>query len=115
MRRGYVIVAERFVVDWVVSLAFVVQDHSFVNSHISNLALRCIPSHSLLIYIDANYDVITTRRAIEDSNEFIEFQRSCYDIFANKLHVMRIDTSNKNIDQVFKLIKDYIFQDDLKH
>ena len=116
MHRGYVIVAERFVVDWVVSLAFVVREHSFVCSWLSNMALRFIPRDSLLIYVDASYDVISTRRTRpEDSYEFIEFQRYCYNIFATKLHAFRIDTSNKNIDEVFTLIKQRIFQEDLKH
>jgi len=115
MRNGYVIVAERFVVDWIVSLAYVVHEQSFINSHLSNLALRLIPCRSSLFYIDADLDVIASRRTKEDSDEFIQFQRSCYNIFATRLNALRIDTSNKNKDEVFSIIKEHLLQEDLKH
>jgi len=111
IRQGYVMVAERFVIDWIVSLAFALDQHSLVNGRLANQALHFIPKNSLLVYIDANYDAIAMRRPIEDSHEFIEFQRSCYSKFAKELHALTIDSSDKNIDEVYALIRNSIFQD----
>jgi hypothetical protein len=71
--------------------------------------MHFIPKQSLLVYIDADYASILSRRAAEDSFEFIEFQRNCYSKFAEKLRTLRIDSSDKSINEVFTLIEDFIF------
>jgi thymidylate kinase len=107
--QGYVIVAERFVIDWIVSLAYSTNNPSLIDSWLASFAMYFIPRQSVLVYIDAEYNSILSRRAAEDSFEFIEFQRTCYSKFAQKRHALRIDTSNKSIYEVFALIKDHVF------
>jgi thymidylate kinase len=107
--EGYVIVAERFVIDWVVSVAYATNNPSLVDSWFASLAMYFIPKQSVLVYIDAEYSSILSRRAAEDSFESIEFQRTCYSKFAQKFHALRIDSSNKSICEVFALIKDFVF------
>lgn len=107
--QGYVIVAERFVIDWVVSVAYATNNPSLVDSWFATWMMYFIPKQSVLVYIDAEYDSILSRRGAEDSFESIEFQRTCYSKFAQKLHALQIDSSNKGICEVFALIKDFVF------
>jgi thymidylate kinase len=102
--RGYVIVAERFVIDWIVAVAFATNQYSAVNSPLGNLALRLMPQNSLLVYIDANYDTISSRRKTEDTFEFIEYQRSCYKELAERFHALTVDSNDKTIEEVFSTI-----------
>ena len=112
--QGNVIVAERFVIDWIVSVAYATNNPSLVDSWLANFVIYFIPKQSALVYIDAEYDSILSRRGAEDSFESIEFQRICYSRFAQKLHALSIDSSNKSIYEVFGLIKDFVFYDN-KH
>jgi thymidylate kinase len=107
--QGYVIVAERFVIDWVVSVAYATNNPSLVDSWFASFVMYFIPKQSVLVYIDAEYSSILSRRGAEDSFESIEFQRTCYSKFAQKLHAFQIDSSNKEICEVFALIKDFVF------
>jgi thymidylate kinase len=109
--QGYVIVAERFVIDWVVSVAYATNNPSLVDSWFASFVIKFIPKQSVLVYIDADYGSILSRRGGEESFESIEFQRACYNKFAQKLHVLRIDSSNKSICEVFVLIKDLVFSE----
>ncbi len=107
--QGNVIVAERFVIDWIVSVAYATNNPALVDSWFAGLVMYFIPKQSALVYIDAEYSSILSRRGAEDSFESIEFQRNCYSNFAQKLHALRIDSSNKSICEVFALIKDFVF------
>jgi thymidylate kinase len=107
--QGYVIVAERFVIDWVVSVAYATNNPSLVDSWFATWMTYFIPKQSVLVYIDAEYNSILSRRGAEDSFESIEFQRVCYSKFAQKLHALQIDSSNKGICEVFAQITDFVF------
>jgi thymidylate kinase len=107
--QGYVIVAERFVIDWVVSVAYATNNPSLVDSWLASFVMYFIPKQSVLVYIDAEYSSILSRRGAKDSFESIEFQRTCYSKFAQKLHALQLDTSNKGICEVFDQIKDFVF------
>lgn len=108
--QGYVIVAERFVIDWVVSIAYATNNSSLVDSWFASFVIHFIPKQSMLVYIDADYSSILSRRGAEDSFESIEFQRMCYSKFAHRLHALQIDSSNKSICEVFTLIEDFVFR-----
>ncbi len=109
--QGYVVVAERFVIDWIVSIAYATNNPSIVDSWFASLVLYFIPKHSVLVFIDADYTSILSRRGAEDSFESIEFQRTCYMKFAHKLHAFRVDSSDKSIREVFAQIMDFVFRE----
>jgi thymidylate kinase len=106
LMRGYTIVAERYVIDWIVSLSYVSRNESLLYSRLAKMALTLIPKDSVLIYIDASYDAILSRGRNEDSFEFIEFQRRSYAIIARMLSATVIDTSDKSLQEVQKLVRD---------
>ncbi len=107
--KGYVIIADRFVIDWIVSLAYSMKDESFINSKYAKLVLMFIPKDSLLIFLDANYEVICKRRDPNIENkEYIIFQRYYYNLFANMLGALIIDSSDRNIDEINGYLLDIV-------
>jgi thymidylate kinase len=105
--QGYTIVAERYVIDWIVSLSYVSHNEKLVDSPIAKTALKFIPKNSVLIYIDATYDTIVSRGRREDSLDYIEFQRRLYKKIADRLGAVIIDTSDKSVQEVHRLICQY--------
>lgn len=102
--RGYTIVAERYVIDWIVSLSYLSRNDQMLDSLLAKTVLKFIPKDSVLIYIDATYEAIYSRGRREDSKEFIEFQRAFYSKIAKMLNATIVDTSNKNLSEVHNLI-----------
>jgi thymidylate kinase len=102
--RGHIVVADRLVIDWIVSVAYWTHNPSFINSHWADFALTLIPKDAIMIYIDAEYQVLSYRRQHGESFDYISFQRTCYIMFADKLNAAKVDTSNKNIQQVNEII-----------
>ncbi|MFY3740881.1 MAG: thymidylate kinase [Candidatus Nitrosomirales archaeon] len=107
LMKGYTIVAERYVIDWIVSLSYVSRNERLLDSSFGRAALKFIPKNSSLIYIDATYDAISSRGRNEDSLEYIEFQRRLYQEIARRLNAKVIDTSDKTLQEVHKLICQY--------
>ena len=101
---GYTVVAERYVIDWIVSLSYVSHNELMLDNLLARTVLKFIPKGSTLIYIDAPYEVIYSRGRRIDSREFIEFQRSLYGKIARLLNATVVDTSDKNIREVHDLI-----------
>src|SRR5207247_7153962 len=67
LARRQTVVAERYVIDWVVSLSYASSNESLLDSILAKAVLRFMPKDSLLIYIDADYDTIYARGRREDS------------------------------------------------
>lgn len=63
LKRGYLIVAERHILDTIVGLAvFFFKNPRFILSHTALLFLRFIPRRSLFMYLDASSETIISRR-----------------------------------------------------
>jgi thymidylate kinase len=108
LMRGHTIVAERYVIDWIVALSYATHNELLVDSLSGKAALKLIPKNSLLIFIDAKYDAIRSRGRVEDSYEFIEFQRQLYHKIARRLNATIIDTSDKSIQDAHESILHHI-------
>jgi thymidylate kinase len=107
--KGYVVIADRFIIDWIVSLAYVMRDESFINSRYAKLVLKFIPRNSLLIFLDADYNAIVKRRGSDTENkEYIMFQRYYYNLYAYKLTALIIDTSDKSINETNSILADIL-------
>ncbi|GIU71704.1 MAG: hypothetical protein KatS3mg003_1183 [Candidatus Nitrosocaldaceae archaeon] len=107
-KLGYSIVAERFIIDWIVMMAYLFRDNSILDSRYAKFLLKFIPHDAILIYIDADYDTIISRRKDDaDSLEFINAQRELYNIFAKQFNAYIIDTSKYDIDKTSYLIRSY--------
>jgi thymidylate kinase len=104
LMRGYTIVAERYVIDWIVSLSYLSRNELMLESLLAKSVLKFIPQSSILIYVDATFEAIYSRGRREDSREFIEFQRAFYAKLARQLNATIVDTSDKSLSEVHNLI-----------
>jgi thymidylate kinase len=103
--RGYVIIAERYVIDTVATIAYFMNNMGFLSSPIATVLLSCIPKKSKLIYLDSNYETIMKRRSYNvEVRSFIQFQRMAYNILAKRLDALIIDTSQFSINETFNAI-----------
>lgn len=106
LSMGKTIVAERYVIDAIATISYLINDPRWSNSFLSRLLLRFIPCNdSIFIHLDAPYEEIMRRRGIfTDPRKYIEFQRIIYNKFAKALSAIMIDTSMLSKEETFKLI-----------
>jgi len=77
--RGYYVVAERYVVDSVASIAYFLNDPNFIHSRLARLLLSFIPKGAVFVYVDADYKTILDRRGKESGPyEYTVFHRKLY-------------------------------------
>ena len=115
MSRGYILVAERYVLDTLTTIAYFINDINSLRSPISRVLLRFIPSNTVFIFLDSDYETIYQRRRARakthgslEPRAFIEFQRTAYKVLAKSFNALIIDTSNLSIDETSSLILQYL-------
>ncbi len=125
--RGYHLVAERYILDTVTSVAYMLNDTHFLNGRLANILYRMIPKNTLFIFLDSDYDTIKNRRLRDDSSDksktdtdrdetrgyvepkqFIVFQRRVYKALASSFNALTIDTSKNSIEETSKNILFYL-------
>jgi thymidylate kinase len=103
--RGHALIAERYLLDSVATIAFFLQDEGFVNSWAARFLYRLIPRDTLLVYLDADYPSILERRGeIAEPEEFIAFQRRVYGILAARMRALVIYTPDHTIEETHAII-----------
>jgi thymidylate kinase len=127
--KGYMLIAERYILDTVTTIAYFINDLNFLKSRIARLLFYFIPKNTLFIFLDSNYEIIFHRRAglfnVKNSNaqgrayglvpagtveprNFIEFQRAAYKVLARHFNALEIDTSTSSINETSNLIFAYL-------
>jgi hypothetical protein len=102
---GYTVIAERYVVDTVVTVAYYTNDLGFLRSRSARILLSFVPKKTVFIHLDSDNSMIIKRRGrIVDSHDFIKFQRMGYEMMGNSVDAMFIDTSNLSVEQTQKRI-----------
>jgi len=97
---GYTIIAERYVADTIVNIAYFTNDLDFLRSRTARLLLCFIPKNTVFIHLDSDYSTMIKRRShIVEPYDFIEFQRVGYKIIADSVGAKCIDTSNISVKQ----------------
>ena len=112
VKLGSTIVADRYLLDTIVSIAYYIKDIDFVDGTIARILMWFIPRNSVLIHLDADYDTLLARRGrLVESREFIDFQKEAYSRLSKRVSSNYIDTSSLSIDEtssaINKVIKDY--------
>ena len=121
LSRGYRVVAERYLLDSITAIAYVINDPDFLRGRISKMLLRLIPENTVFIFLDSDYETIRRRRARKrktaydysrgnyvEPRVYIEFQRTAYKILANSFHALIVDTSKTSIGETSKNILQYL-------
>ena len=101
---GYVIVADRYVVDTVAYLGYWL-GQSHPRGILVNVLLILIPKRSLLIHLDAEEKVLHER--IKDDyipRDFLIYQQENYRKLAKSMGAITINTSRYNIEKTFEQI-----------
>jgi thymidylate kinase len=102
---GYVVIADRYVVDTIVSVAHFFGDYEYLSGYAAKILLTMVSKDAFLIHLDAKTEVILERRKDEEIDvDFIRFQRKAYPLFAASLGALSIDTSNKDATDTFNVI-----------
>jgi len=104
---GYVVIAHRYLVDTIASVAYFLGDNEFPSGNAAKILLAMISKGAFLIHLDAEIETIMERRKDEELDlDFIQFQRKFYLSFATLLGALSINTSSKNIMGTFQIILD---------
>ena len=102
---GYVVIAERCIVDTIVNIAYYTNDAGFLQSRTARLLLNLFPREALLIHLDSDYKTLLRRRGrTVEAYSLIKFQRDCYKVMEKLLNATYINTSNHDINQISNLI-----------
>ena len=111
LKLGFTIIADRYVLDSIVSIAYNVEDKTFIFGRLARILLRQIPSGSILIHLDCEYETLCHRRGrLVEPYQFISFQKECYRLLGDQITSHYIDTSNKSIEQTSTCIIDIIMK-----
>lgn len=106
---GYTLIAERYLVDTVVTIAYFLSDLGFLQSRTAKLLLCFIPKNTVFIHLDSDYSTIMKRRSrMVEPYDFIKFQRMGYKMIENSVGAMFIDTSNISVEQTSKRIMNWL-------
>lgn len=106
--NGCVVIADRYIVDSIVSIAYALNEPNFASTLLAKIMLFFIPKNSLLIHLDSDYDEIERRRGGKaDSQELIVFQRSMYNDISKIIGAVKINTAEENIEDTALIIRDY--------
>lgn len=106
---GYVVIAERYVVDTIVNIAYFLHDPRFLRGYAARILLAMVPKDAFLIFLDAETETIISRiekRREELDVDFIEFQRKSYASFAALLGALSINNSNIDETSTFQIMLD---------
>jgi len=127
--RGRMLIAERYLLDTVTTVAYFLNDLNFLKSWTSRLLLRFIPQDTVFIFLDADYATIFQRRARlskephsqsqrkgygaiprcpVEPRSFIDFQRKAYGALATSFNPLIIETSNNSIEETSIMILRYL-------
>jgi len=102
---GKTVIAERYVIDAIATIAYLVNDPRLSKSFSSRILLSFIPRNSVLIHLDAPYTTIAERKgSFADPIKYIEYQRKTYLEFAKMMGAITIDTSTRSMDETHHLI-----------
>ena len=97
---GRVVVAERFVVDSVASIAYFLGDEGFAEGWHARFLLRLVPSGTVFVFVDADYGTILSRRQeVAGPREYTEFHRRLYKKLAVVVGAVYVDTSKLSIQE----------------
>jgi len=110
MLLGFTIICDRYLIDTIVVLSCFLGDAKLPNSFFASMLLRFIPRNSLLVFLDADVDVILHRKTDEPlSPSLINCYRKAYQYMVRVLtrygfSVLAIDTSATSIGDVQKIV-----------
>jgi thymidylate kinase len=106
---GRVVVAERFVVDSIASIAYFLDDESFVDSWHARFLLRLVPRGTAFVFVDADYGTILLRRKeVAGPREYTEFHRRLYEKMSKIVGALYVNTSSLSVEEANERILGFV-------
>lgn len=106
LSMGNVVIAERYLPDSIVSIAYTLNNPDFDSCFVSKTMLRLIPRNSILIYLDSSYEEVKKRRGVmTDPEDFLRFQREMYERLSKRTKAVKIDTAQQSVEGTAKIIR----------
>ncbi len=103
VKRVDVMLIDRAFLDAIVDLLWEVRDLGFLRSVISRVIWRVISGMKVLILIIEPKEAVKRKSDIV-SLRGIAFKKRCFEIFAKHLDIPVVDTTNKGVLDIFKMI-----------
>jgi len=111
LSMGYTVIAERYVPDTIVGIAYYTNDSKFLTSHAAKFLLHFIPKQTVFIHLDSSYSAILKRRGRHvDSYQYLEFQRKGYKTLGEIVGATLIDTSDMSVGDTSKRIMTHLLE-----
>lgn len=102
---GWVVVAERFVVDSIASIAYFLGDPDFSNSWQASFLLGLVPKRTIFVFVDADYaTILQRRRAVAGPIDYTEFHRRLYLHLSRRVGAHYVDSSKVSIENANHMI-----------
>mgnify|MGYP001626276111 CR=1 FL=1 len=92
---GYVVIAERYVPDFLIWVALTTKDESYLESLEARFLLALMMKADVRVYMTASEAELEKRRGGEVDHEFLSRQIKLYDKVATMLRAYKIDTTEK--------------------
>ena len=106
---GRVVVAERFVVDSIASIAYFLDNENFFRSWQARFLLGLVPKGTVFVFIDATYDSILSRRGgVAGPREYTEFNRRLYFEISPRVGAYYVDASKDSVEEASKKIRSFV-------
>jgi thymidylate kinase len=106
---GYTVIAERYVLDTIVSIAYSTDNMKFLTSRMARFLLHFIPRDTIFIHLDSSYAVIEKRRgSLTDPCHFLEFQKVGYKMLGELVGASPIDTSYMSVADTSNRIVEHV-------
>jgi thymidylate kinase len=106
LKLGCTVVCERYVIDTIVSVAYMFNNPNLVTGFREKIILGFIPKSSATVYMTAEEKLLLTRRKDEPvTPEYISFQIGMYNRYARKLNAISIDTSKIERNSVQQILR----------
>ena len=109
---GYLVICDRYLLDTLVTLSYFLKEPNFLSSRVSKVLLRLIPKRSLLVYCDADTDVILRRKKDEPLTvQLIEYYKSAYRNLSrwSGLKMVVVDTGKNSAAEVQAKLQGYLY------
>jgi len=100
---GYTIVADRYVIDSLVALAYFLRDQDLITNRFGRLLLKLLPRDGLIIHLDASTKKILERKRDEPlTPQFLDWQLEAYRNLASRMDssILTIDTTSAPVQTV---------------
>lgn len=102
---GYCVIAERYIIDSIASIAYFVNDPQFFKGRFAKLLLKFIPEQTVFVFVDADYDTISLRRRnVAGPAEYTEFHRKMYLELTPIVKAIYVNTSTLSVQETHKRI-----------